>query len=416
MTGKEQLKAVVVAVLALLVFLVVFDLFGSSSENRITGFTIHYPDIGDEITLTEGENFRIIPEEAVGKNMERLHPKGIGGSCDIKFAGIFNDVDNEYKIFINILDTHVGKKMKIEVNNNCRLFMRSTDMNLKQGDNFRIIQNAFLGKTLDQILGGCRGKIDSDKVKIARITTENYQPFGLSKIFESYLDKKLLIVADNDCKLENPTISMNLAPEHNYRSVTQDMMGKTIEQRSGTCTITDYAVKDSDTNRWERFEEGFTFRSKDVGDILYILVAEKEGCIFNLPATSKIVRSRKEAVKKAQVTSTTAQDQILTQKFNSNTVELIKGWNLISVTQPMVGKSIGQMSIQVGKAEKCASDKAWIFFGDKWEFVETPNLKEPFKTVVDLDAFTQDYVGLGMWLNILNEKGCILGCGLAGCA
>lgn len=106
----------------------------------------------------------------------------------------------------------------------------------------------------------------------------------------------------------------------------------------------------------------------------------------------------------------------------ANSMDLYPGWNLISVTPPMVGKSLFDMhNLTDGKTKfpyACAIDTAWLYRGDRvdlgWQFVK-PNAAIYPDFVIKVSSFSANDVALGLWVNVVQPGGCRFGCGITGC-
>ncbi len=117
-------------------------------------------------------------------------------------------------------------------------------------------------------------------------------------------------------------------------------------------------------------------------------------------------------------------------KFFDSYAQLVNGWNLISVTKPMIGKNLYSMthittpSVKEGSVVSgfitCNITKAWLYNAKKpeyWMFVQDSDRTVP-EAAVHLDRFTSGVAGWGMWVEVkeMEDKGgCELGCGLTSC-
>ncbi|MCH8004183.1 MAG: hypothetical protein IH934_06155 [Nanoarchaeota archaeon] len=112
---------------------------------------------------------------------------------------------------------------------------------------------------------------------------------------------------------------------------------------------------------------------------------------------------------------------VLAQEIYSDTMQLNKGWNLISVRPGMDGKSLADavnLNRAIANAEECRLNAGWLFQNGKWLLVKPTTgkfTKPPFDSAVDVVEFDLSHVGLGMWVKVENENACKLGCGLTSC-
>ncbi|MCH8003540.1 MAG: PKD domain-containing protein [Nanoarchaeota archaeon] len=120
----------------------------------------------------------------------------------------------------------------------------------------------------------------------------------------------------------------------------------------------------------------------------------------------------------------TQESGVKEQNFFGSTIHLVHGWNLISVTEPMIGKSIEQISNvrTIPEFRRCESRRTWIFFNGNWVKIKSWLSVEPADgtervkySFYDEERFKPEHLGLGMWLLIETRNGCTLGCGLKEC-
>ena len=102
--------------------------------------------------------------------------------------------------------------------------------------------------------------------------------------------------------------------------------------------------------------------------------------------------------------------RIPTQEFYEAQIALVDGDNLISVRESMVGKSIKKMS-----NDCIIKTPGWVFITRGWLTVK-PSHPELPDEVYNIKEFSQEHVGLGLWLKVENAGGCTLGCGLNSCS
>ena len=103
--------------------------------------------------------------------------------------------------------------------------------------------------------------------------------------------------------------------------------------------------------------------------------------------------------------------------YSSDRVVLTQGWQLISVTSPMVGRSLAEI------ASSCEIDAAYIYTSDDrkpsaWLRVK-PNAgkfsTDTFAQAINIIKFGSEHVGLGLFLHLRTHGGCSFGCGLTSC-
>ncbi|MCH8004188.1 MAG: hypothetical protein IH934_06180 [Nanoarchaeota archaeon] len=138
-------------------------------------------------------------------------------------------------------------------------------------------------------------------------------------------------------------------------------------------------------------------------------------------SNSRDLNKDNDELTKTIVVSTKLSIGITEPKFFSSSIDLVNGWNLISVTPGMVGWSILQMSNaeSIPESNRCEIEQpVWIWFPNDWKLVKPSSgkyMKSPFDQAVDVVKFGVEQVYLGMWLNVKNPKGCRLGCGVNSC-
>jgi len=136
---------------------------------------------------------------------------------------------------------------------------------------------------------------------------------------------------------------------------------------------------------------------------------------------SRDLNKDNDELTKTIVVSTKSTIGITEQNFFDSSIDLVNGWNLISVTPGMVGKSISQMSNadSIPKANRCEIiDPVWIFSPNVWKLVKPSSgkyMKSPFDRAVDVVKLGVDHKYLGMWVKVENPSGCRLGCGTNSC-
>ncbi|MEM7824444.1 MAG: hypothetical protein QXO27_00505 [Candidatus Aenigmatarchaeota archaeon] len=97
------------------------------------------------------------------------------------------------------------------------------------------------------------------------------------------------------------------------------------------------------------------------------------------------------------------------------TIELRDDWNLISVTEPMIGRTIAEMAQNCGSGDGGWISHGWLYVNGEWKAVLGTDLTK--RGGVDIERFTRDHAGLGLWLKVQKplKSRCVLSCGLRGC-
>lgn len=108
-------------------------------------------------------------------------------------------------------------------------------------------------------------------------------------------------------------------------------------------------------------------------------------------------------------------------RIDTNDIMLAPGWNLISVTPPMAGKSLHEMNESGSQIRelKCAISVAWLYVNDpgrssQWLLVQNSGRTLP-DNIININTFSNKHIGLGMWAKVENDKYCYLDCGITGC-
>lgn len=97
---------------------------------------------------------------------------------------------------------------------------------------------------------------------------------------------------------------------------------------------------------------------------------------------------------------------------------LVKGWNLISVFQTFVGKSLNELA-HTGQGPEICVDPApnvagWLFNNTGKDFIIMQNFGKTIAPIFEpTERFSQDHVWSSVWIKI--ENNCALGCGSATC-
>jgi len=102
--------------------------------------------------------------------------------------------------------------------------------------------------------------------------------------------------------------------------------------------------------------------------------------------------------------------------FYKEDMQLVEGWNLISVTTTMLRKSLKDIKDSNKDPLNCEIDAAWLFKDGRWLLVEPTTgkyTKPPFDSVVEVTAFEPSHNGFGLWVKV--ENSCKFACGESSC-
>lgn len=112
---------------------------------------------------------------------------------------------------------------------------------------------------------------------------------------------------------------------------------------------------------------------------------------------------------------------VIAQEISDESMELNKGWNLISVTPPMAEKSLIDIwEIMSGDISNCNVTRSWLYIDNEWMFVKPAVGDLIDSPLIKVNVFDQDHVGFGMWVFIggltdPNSSSCTFACGIGGC-
>lgn len=100
------------------------------------------------------------------------------------------------------------------------------------------------------------------------------------------------------------------------------------------------------------------------------------------------------------------------QQISGSKMRLGYGWNLISVTPPMEGKTVHQFSDNSTFNDECNISRAFIFDSTLgWQIVKPTKGNSGGK----IETFVQENVGHGMWVFNPTEGSCFIKCGVSSC-